>query len=281
MLDESFVKALAQLAVSGASSKVIEGPEGRIFMVTPNGMRLEDITAQDGLPTVRPSFIDQKVTIQNVGSFIDYVNNYKTQDTALFFEKEERFACAVIDYHSKNNNVEDRDANHCRHFVVYGLEHSSEWTEWTDRDGVFKDQLEFARFFEENADDVMVPDPADLIEMARDMEATRNMRVKNVIRVDSEHRKIEYHDDTTFKNGNGEIVMPNTFKLKIPVFFGGNFVEVLCRIRHRLAGDKVELCYKMIRPDQIETDAMEAVTNKIAVETGINVYWGSDRHICA
>ncbi len=161
---------VADLAVKAAArAQFVRSEDGREFLVTPKDCDAREVTDPLSLPLWEPTLTRQAVTLQTLDSLVDYCNRYKGENTVLFADIDANSIVAVIDYHAPEK------AAHAAHRGSLKLAFSTEWTEWSRISGRLMEQLEFARFIEENGADVAAPIGAELLECVRDLQAHRKV----------------------------------------------------------------------------------------------------------
>jgi uncharacterized protein YfdQ (DUF2303 family) len=185
-------ETIAGLAVKASGAHTIRTDDGREFLLVPAGFADKEISDPHGLKLSTPRYIHQAVTVQALDSLVEYVNVFKTPNTMLFADIMANSITALIDYHGR-----DQKAQNVAHRVTMALPYSEEWKLWTSIDGKMMGQLEFARFLEENHPDIAQPNAAELIEMARDLHAARNIKFTKVVRTDSDNENFTAEDTTT------------------------------------------------------------------------------------
>jgi hypothetical protein len=107
---------------------------------------------------LKPTFIDQIVTIDQSASLIDYVNRFKNADTLIFADADELEVHAVIDYHAAGSTKRGL----AEHHAVLSLSHSAEWEQWNAMSGRMYEQKAFARMLDLNSGDIRQPKAATI-----------------------------------------------------------------------------------------------------------------------
>ena len=265
---------IADLARKASVVQVIDGPDGRKFMIVPEGYDSKDITDPHGLYPRPPAYIKQLVEVQALDSLVEYVNAFKTPHTKLFADIMGNSITALIDYHQQ-----DGKAANVAHAVTMKLPFSEEWKLWTGIDGKLQDQLSFARFLEENHPDIVAPNAAELIEKARDLHAARNIKFTKVVRTDSDNESFTIDDQTTLgSNRSGDKVeLPRQFTLSIPVYFGESSIDMTAFLRWKVE-DGMHLGIKMWRPEHVRQAMFKAIVTDAAERTGLIAVYGKAGH---
>ena len=251
-------ETIATLATKAQSKPfVAEQIPGRKFLVLPHDMTAKEVLDDPhGLITTPPSRIVQAVTVQTVDSLVDYVNRFKVDNTILFADIATNSISASIDYHGPEQ------AAHLSHRADMVLPYSEEWKTWTAADGKMATQLEFARFLEENAVDIVAPTGADLLEVCRDLQARRKVDFRKAVRTSTDSESFEYSEETTASTKNGAVEVPTKFKLSLPVYFGGSPTELYAFLRWNLDEGQLSLGFKLHRREHVR----QAVFKQIVLD---------------
>lgn len=256
-------EAIADLAREGAAEPMIlKNDKGREFLVYPADRGVKDITEQFAVPGLLPDHIVQGVTLQTLDSLVDYVNRFKGANTVLFADIAGNVICAMIDYHSPTA------ADHADHIARMALPFSEEWKTWSGVDGKLMDQLEFARFLEENAGDVVTPTGAELLEACRDLQARRKVNFIKAVRTNSDNESFEFTDETTATTRKGDVEVPSKFVLEIPVYFGQGATKLQAFLRWRLVdGEGLKLGVKLHRAEHVRQAIFKQIVMDAAGRT--------------
>ena len=251
-------EVIAELAREAESRPVIvKNEEGRQYMVYAADQAVKDITEHNSIAPLLLEHIEQSVTLQTVDSLVDYADRFKTATTMLFADIGANRIRALLDYHDQGA------PNHVAHVATMDLPFSEEWKTWAAINGKLLDQLEFARFLEENAGDVVAPTGAELLEACRDLQARRKVNFIKAVRTSSDNESFEYTDETTATTRKGDVEVPSKFTLAIPVYFGQGAVTVHAFLRWRLVeGEGLKLGVQLHRAEHVR----QAVFKEIVMD---------------
>lgn len=267
--------AIADLAVAAAGApQVITTAAGRELLILPNGFRHEDVTEKDAIAAKLPDHVRQAVTLQTLDSLVDYVNAFRGIDTRLFADISQNRIKALLDYHSSAAGDPGVPLpRHVDHAATLSLPYSEEWKIWTGVDKKWMEQLEFARFLEENGGDVAAPAGADLLEACRDLQAVRKVNFKKAVRTATDNESFEYSDDTEARTSGG-IELPTKFLLSIPVYFGGQNVSLYAFLRWKLDDGKLSLGFALNRAEHVRQAVFKDVVMDAATRTACPAVFG-------
>lgn len=253
--------AIAALAVLGAGEpEIVATDSGRTFLITPRDRVVQDVTEPNAVDAVLPDHIRQGVTLQTLESLVEYTNRFKTGTTLLFADISANSIKALIDYHASDS------ADHVDHIATMALPYSEEWKTWSAIDGRLMPQLDFARFLEENAGDIVAPSGADLLEACRDLQARRKVDFTKAVRTSSDNENFEYTDETEARTKGG-VEIPSKFKLEIPVYFGEAATPLFAFLRWRLDEGALSLGVKLHRAEHVR----QAVFKQIVLEAAAQI----------
>lgn len=261
---------IAALAIAAAGEAEIHEAKGRTFIVLPEGRKLHEVSDPHGLPLEPPSYISQSVELLDKDSLNQYVKAHVTPTSAIFADPFSDTFLAAIDWHGAS------DAGFNAHRATLKLQRSEEWQRWSKIDGVLMSQTDFARFLEENAADVSQPAGADLLEIARDLSAKRNVNWKSVVRLDNGDQQFEYAEATEAqaRSARGDVAVPNKFVLRIPVYLNEPTVELGAFLRYRIDGGSLGIGIQLHRPVFVQQAVFKQVGLDIAERTECPVYTG-------
>lgn len=271
MSETNFAETIADLAHAGTQAKLIPTADKRLFMSLPEGVTLKEVTDPHGLIVTAPIRIVTVVKVQTVDSLVDYVDRFKGQTSLLLADIAHDRIRAVIDYHGAG------DPQHLQHSALMDLPFSIEWKAWGAIDGKMLTQLDFARFIEENAVDVVAPAGADLLEIVRDLQALRKVDFRKVVRTSSNNESIEYAETTAAgaTTKNGKVDLPTEFKLSIPVYFGGESVSLFAKLRWHLDEGTLRLGVALHRAEAVRQAVFQQLVEDISERTGLLAVYGA------
>lgn len=262
-------ESVAKLA-RAAVAQTIKTEDGREFLILPDGALQVDISDEHQLKVNTPRYIKQHVALQTQDSLVEYVNIYKQgKDTILFADIAANTIVAQIDYHAAG------EASHVAHRATLTLPFSEEWRIWTEISGKLKEQLEFARFIEENASDIRAPDAAELLEAVRDLQAHRKVSFIKAVRTSSENESFEFQDETKATT-KGDIELPTKFKLGLPVYFGEGETELFAFLRWAIDADKggLKLGIQLHRAEHVRQAVFKQIVLGVAARTDCQAVFG-------
>lgn len=263
-------ESIAKLAQKALAASTIKTEDGREFLILPEGAVAREISDEHSLSVTEPRYIKQAITLQTQDSLVDYVNIHKQGNaTVLFADIAANTIVAQIDYHAP------AEASHIAHRATLMLPFSEEWRTWNEISGKLKEQLEFARFIEENASDIRAPQAADLLEAVRDLQAHRKVSFIKAVRTSSENESFEFQDETK-ATSKGDIELPTKFKLGLPVYFGEGETELYAFLRWAIDADKggLKLGIQLHRAEHVRQAVFKQIVLGVASRTECQAVFG-------
>lgn len=250
----SEARVVADLAREAATPQTIGTRDGSPYGVAvPPGSQWEVHTGEAfALMPWRPR---GTTTTRDSASFVQAITDQEngSQHPRLFADPDGRRLVAVL-------NPDPDGWGDYR--VLLQLQTSREWQEWTGIDRRLVSQVDFAEFIEQHTPDIVAPDAATMLELAQSFHATRSVRFESSQRLKSGETALQYVEDVEAK-GRGQVAIPDTVALELPVFDGGSVVDVDARLRWRIDGQSLRLGVVLIRPDTIERSAFMRVVDDV------------------
>lgn len=263
----------------GAKAPAIlnQNGDGDPLIVVPNGMRLESLK-----PFLPPMRIEQTVILQEAGSFINYVNRFKDEDTLIFSDVSETGATfrAVLDYHCAQKDADiEPIARYCKHVARFTAVETPEWKVWRGANRLPMSQVDFASFLEDNANLFVNPKGADLLELVRTLHGHVNARFNTALRMDNGAYSVSYEEDISVKgtagSRSGDIKLPPEIVAGFSIFQGAAPYKVTARLKSRVAERQLKLYFETIQLQAIVRESILLLVNQVAEKTGIKPLIGS------
>ncbi|WP_280186089.1 MULTISPECIES: DUF2303 family protein [Nocardia] len=200
-----------------------------------------------------PSRPRGSMVVTEPGNFTTLLGIDRHQEAMVFADETRNSLTAVIDWQ------EWRD-----HRIVLQLTPSDQFKRWSERSGKFFSQLEFAELLEDFASDIYEPAAADLIEIAQDFQAARQVTFESSRRLDNGAVSFKFREDIDAKAGNaGQLEIPEKFLLRIPVWRGGDYIEVTALLRYRIEREQLRLGFKVPGLDDIRLQAFATAVSDV------------------
>ncbi len=264
------VAAIIDVAQRATSPTSIDpaAPVVHAFVV-PTGARVETIQPNERyLP--HPRRLTGHVTVGDVASFAAYVAAfYNPARTTAWIDPVAFRAIAILD-------DADAEATSWRdHRATLQLVKTAEWERWRRLDGKLMTQEDFARHVEVSEVDIVVPDAAELLEIAQHFYAATTAEFRSGTRLSSGEVQFTWVEEVKATAGrHGDLTIPTKFELLLAPFHGEEPCAVTALLRYRVREGKLAIGYELVRPDAVERDAMLLIAESIR-STVARVYIGS------
>lgn len=246
--------AAATIAAYAIASTVSEKVEDEDIVVVPEGFEVHDLEYYHP----GPRRIRADVSVETLESFLSYYERFSNNQSVIFVNRQKGEITCIIDYHAPLS------PEWCEHQIVYRMPSTPEWTAWKAKSGVPMTQSEFAQFIEDNAPDIVEPSAAEMLEVARNLQAKRKVEFKSSINEANGDVVLQYETETHAK---GQIEVPAMFAIGMSVFQGGYPYRIEARLRYRISDDgQLTMWYVLIRPDKVREAALDDVV-KVLRET--------------
>lgn len=270
-LDAEAIQQIAGLARLGMGPQKVEG--GNIpFVLVPEGYEakaMPDLIYNDHTKT--PERIRGNVTVLDPGSFTQYYTLFNDPNSRVFADETTLKVLAVLDYHGAGEGT----PRWGQHRLTLGLRQSEEWERWIDHNNQHMTQQTFAEFLEQNSLDVTKPTPADMVEIASDLQATTEVEFGSGLRQQDGQVKFKYTEAVRATVGGGQVSVPERFTIQIPAFIGGERVPMDALLRFRVKEGKLTFWYTLVRPEEVIRNAFIEARNAIAKDLGITIINGT------
>ena len=270
-ITEKAIQEVVKLARAGVAAQTVK--EGNVpFAVIPDGTQLvslEKYVYNDHAD--RPERIRQSVTVLDPDAFVKYYSLYSDSQSRVFAYEPKSEVVAVLDYHAAGEGA----ARWCQHKVTLSMRASEEWKIWTGKNNQQFSQIQFAEFLEQNAVDIYTPDPAHIMDVARDLEGTTEVQFGAGIRMNNGQVRFKYTEETKTTVGGSQVEVPERFALSIPVYIGGPRIPIEALLRFRVKEGRLVFWFTLVRPEEILRKAFIQSRDQIASTLGIGIINGT------
>lgn len=306
------IEAVRALVDENAKAAIIEITEPDTGLTTlaalmPNGAVASLPAALFDDIRETPRFRRGTAAMTSLYSFIDHVNRFGDDDSAVFAD-DNRSApklTAVLDYNRADvtHGVDDPtrvvgEYRHGKHRTTFAFPLSDEWKAWAAANGKVMAMADFALFLEDRIGDIAIagdayPDHvarfveqnggedriagyAALIELARGLKINETANVEEAVNLSSGEGQVRFSVEHNARNQAGTTVkVPTMFFISIPVFRKGAFYRIAARLRYRKTGEGLRFWYDLWRSDLSFDHAFTEAVDKVEAETPASVFYGS------
>ncbi len=263
-LSDAAIQDIATLARNGLKIETVGNTPCAIIPDDCKVVDLSNFTVNDR--TERPLRIKGTCKVHDVGSFCEYYKLFHDENSRVFSDEERGTVLAVLDYHGALAGGAPRWGHHRLELT---FRPSKEWTEWKAQDGKRTQQMEFAEFLEDHAPDIVSPDAATMLEVARDLSAKVDADFGSAIRMANGSVQFKFSEQVKATFGSGNLEVPERFIVSIPIYLGCDRVELTARLRYRITSGKLSFWYDLLRADNIKRQAFltarTSITDKLAI----------------
>jgi uncharacterized protein YfdQ (DUF2303 family) len=274
MIQREAIEMIEELVSASHEPTIPVAPlptQGPPYVALPEGYRLQTVHVPDF-----PTRIVQQVIMHDAVAFSRYIQQFCLPGTMIFLDEEQRTYRAILDYHSGGAGDESQEfPRWCDHLVTYTAATSTEWNTWIGRDRQTFTQAQFAAFLEDNQLDAVKPAGAQLLEIAKTLEAKADVSYSSAIRLESGAARL--HFDETIKGTAcaGTVEIPRDIVLGIPVLKNGPVDMVSARFKYRLKDRQLMLWYEIARPEKVLERNLAVVTAAIEQNTSLAIHKGA------
>lgn len=263
------VDKIAALAIAGAGIRVAEHA---CHVILPPGYTWTDVTASMEAAAPTPSRKRGSVPLSDTRSLTEYLKEHGISgSTRCYADQEKQAITAVLDDHTAN----DPTAGWRQHRATFQAEWSSEFAVWRQKNGVQMSQGDFATFIEDNYQDIVGEDAERLMFAATTLQAKSGITFTSSLRLQDGQTQLMYNEAIDASTGStGEVTIPKTFMLGMPIFRHGPAYKLTARLKYRLGGGAVKFWYEIERQQQT-IDAAFADHVERVEEAGFPVLRGS------
>jgi uncharacterized protein YfdQ (DUF2303 family) len=241
--------------------------DGIPYVVVPEGYKVRELPTETKpkRPVAKPTFTD-------AASFIEYVNDHKTGDTALYGNYNARQMTCVFDDFLRGNKPIDEQASYRGFRAALQPDHSREWGIWKNKNAQPMKPADFGLHIENNLPDIAEPNAADLMQMAYDFRVSQN----GTLHAQQRMQDGSYNFQIAMENNQvGEAKLPKTIKLNIAIFENTAPVVVEAYLRFSAKSNELAIWYDIIRPDHLIDSEFKKIWAHVATETGRNILRGT------
>lgn len=274
------IRGDVEAALSALSDKFISAPmlldDGRTFVFHSVGLAAKELPA---LNPVLPDFVKQDETMVEPKSFAAYITAYKSSTAICRASLSKNSIVAVLDYHGRARGaagdaaVPGRSAHVATLLCPFDLDYAR-WRPVFQGKQTF-DQSELARFLEDMIHTIGAPPAGDLLDAIADLEIVRHVHFKSVRNDRNGNINIAYQelDDENVAGRDGQLTLPESVEIVVPIFQGGNPVQLTAKLRHRM--DKGQVAFSLIVPsiDVREREAFRAIGDGVGTDTDTPVFY--------
>jgi uncharacterized protein YfdQ (DUF2303 family) len=256
------------VATAALRLPIQRGMDDREWLIIPDGFRHHDITDPHRLPPRAAASVE----VDDRASLENYAKRHLNPDTsAIFADFDKGTITARLDWHPHNQTGQAGQHGALKHACRLTLRQSEEFKRWNDFEGDMHAQADFALFLEENAADITDPNPADMIEISRDLEAVAGQKFKSRNRTDNGDLAFFFETESQIVS---KVQAPPAFALSIPIYQGEAPETLVARFRWKATATGLLLGYKWHRVEYMRQARFAQIAHDAAEATGLPAYLG-------
>jgi uncharacterized protein YfdQ (DUF2303 family) len=202
-------RLLLEMTTAALEPKQVEG--GEPFVVLPAGAsicRLEETLSA-------PLRICQKESFVVCDAFLTYVERFRTNGLIVMESCEGNIIKAHLCYHLDANTPSWN-----QHLATLTFRYDAMFEKWQKLNGVWMSQMDFAEYLEMNALGITMPKAAQVIEVARKLQACRKVLFSSGVQTTNGDVQFTYNEQTQAGAGpRGTIEVPERIEFVCPVFW--------------------------------------------------------------
>ncbi len=266
------VSAIIAAARAGQALQVFATEGGHEVALVPDGFSIK--TLSEPVNDDLPRRMKAKRTFHEGDSFGRYVHDYKTSGSQLIADVGAGSLTAILDYPDTAavDNPEDGIPNR-EHVAVWPVPFSEEFKAWNAFQGKMYPQGAFLEFLEENLSEIVLPDPASILELVRDFDAIQTVKFASKKRLDNGDSSLQYMTETNVKSG---ISIPKKITLEMPIYLGEQPVKFDAWFRTRIEEGQLALGIAFHRIQPVKIAAFRLAVTRIAEIAGLDPQYGAD-----
>jgi uncharacterized protein YfdQ (DUF2303 family) len=248
------IAVLAQQAMKGAELEA-----GKVYLIPSQDGTVRQIDTDSYSLRPRRKGASSATTVADVDSFESFLIKHGIpEETEITASVQAGTFTAII------NAGTQQEPGWSDHAAILRLTESKEWKRWAAGSGKLVDQLGFAEFIEDNAENIVDPSSAEILEIAQSLQINRAVDFESGQRLSDGNVRFGYRETTTASAGAvGDLSIPASFTLALRPFEGGEAYRVTALFRYRLHGKQLQLGYKLQGIERIREDAFSAVAGTV------------------
>lgn len=250
------------IKVDALAAPKISGADDREHLLVPTGYTLIDITDPNRLAP-RPL---AQVTVDDRASLVAYTKRHMTDHSVILADYTAGTITTAIDWHPHNQHKVSGTSGARQHMVQLKLLPSEEFTRWAAMENKMHTQADFALFLEENASDIYFPEPAIMLELARDLEAVGNQTFTARTRLQNGDNTFAFETENKIVS---KVQAPTEFQLMIPVYHGEEPEVLTAKFRWRPAATGLSLGFVWHRVEYMRRARFTQIAAAAAEDTGL------------
>lgn len=242
----------------------VSAADGREYALVPKDFELKDISDPHRVAPRPPEGV---IKVDDRASLVSYAKRHQNPTSMIFADYNAGTITATLDWHPHNQIKSDYGkAGPRRHHCILTLLPSEEFSRWDAMQGKLHRQADFALFLEENASDIWSPEPAIMLELARDLEGVTGQTFKSRTRLTDGSHGFRFETENKIVS---EVQAPEEFRLSIPVYHGEEPEVLTAKFRWRPSAEGLFLGFVWHRVEYMRRARFNQIATQAAEDTGL------------
>lgn len=217
-----------------------------------------------------PRRIEAHIQLTDVESFTAYLARFgdfdgRPADDPILIVAEIKAAkiVAKIDYHTLNS------PSWCGHTATLISQRTPEWGAFSNVNGKFQTQDEFARFLERYSSWIVAPDAATVVEVIENLEGSTTGKFTAKVNRTTGNFKFGYEEETITT-----VTVPTNLGIEIKPFYHSKVEPVGVKIQYRFVGGSPQFALVIDNVEKIEYEALLQTIQEVETANGLPVLVG-------
>lgn len=216
--------------------------------------------------------------LQALRSFVDHVNRFKAENSAVWADAASRKLVSVLDYHPAGATSPARWGRHRGH---YACPLSEAWLAWGGGKTLELDQDDFAALLDSRDRELAAgklpsgreaPAPAFLVSLASNLEIYSNATARRERDPNTGRLKISYSEE---KGVSGDVLPPPSFLVCVPIFQDADPQLIEIRLRVTVNEGVAKFAVNIHAAGDVLREAFARLCARVEVETSLPVFIGT------
>jgi hypothetical protein len=233
-------------------------------------IEVEDLQAIVDKYAKGPRRIEAHIQLTDVDSLTSYLARFGDPfgvpaDDPILIVAEIKAAriVAKIDYHTHDS------PSWCGHTATLISQRTPEWGAFSNVNGKFQTQDEFARFLEKYSSWIIQPDAATVVELVENLEGTTTGTWSAKPNRTNGNFKFSHEEETITT-----VTVPVKLLIEIKPFYHSKSEPIGVRIQHKFVGGKPQFALIIDNIEEVEYEALLQTIQEVETATGLPVLVG-------
>lgn len=201
-----------------------------------------------------------------IEDLIGYANRFKRLESSIYSVGDT--ITLEVKHRSPNGETAWTD-----HTASVTLQRTDSFRQWLASDKQALSQEQFAEFLEDHSIEVLRPDAAEMLEIARTLSIQKSSSVRSVLRTAGGHSLAFNRDQQARAGAADELEIPTQFEVRLTPFKHVNAsFDTIARLKVRLRDDTVKFVFELQKVEERTDEVLAQILDDIAAKTSLPVY---------